>query len=210
MSWAQQVDTFAETARAVGAIVVAIDDPSLPGLGAWDLHALAAHTLRAVTTLESYLSEPEPTGEPPLADASAYFSAYLDLRSADPVRVDAAVAERGRTGAAASTLPAIATDFTELSAALVPQLMSGGPDRLIASPWGAIRVGDYLRTRSFELVAHGLDLIAATGSDQRLPESALRDALSLLAEIANRRGLTPDLIRVLTGRDADGVLPLVQ
>jgi uncharacterized protein (TIGR03083 family) len=210
MTWTQQVETFAETAHVVGSMVAAIDDPTLPGLGEWDVHELAAHTLRALTTLESYLAQPAPTDEPPLADASAYFTAYLDVRRADPARTDAAVAERGRSAAAAQGLADIAARFGELATELIAPLQAAGPDRLVMSPWGAMRLTDYLRTRLFELVAHGLDLIAATGNTHRLPDTALRDALSLLVELAERRGLAPGLIRVLTGRHAGGVLPLVQ
>lgn len=210
MTWARQVATFVATAKAVASIVDDIPDPTMPGLGEWDLHALAAHTLRALTTLQGYLGEPEPADEPPLADASAYFAAYLEMRSVDPVRVDTAVAERGRSGAAALSVADIARRFDDLAEALDAELTAAGPDRLIVTPWGAIRLGDYLRTRSFELVVHGLDLVAASGSTQRLPDASTHDALSLLTEIAHRRGLVPELIRTLTGRDGADVLPLLQ
>ncbi len=210
MSWNEQVASFTKTAHAVGLIAATIDDPTKPGLGEWDVHALAAHTLRALVTLETYLAEPAPADEPALADASAYFTSYLAVRSADPQRVDAAVAERGRTTAAATPMSDLASQFDVLAAAVQPLLLAAGPDRHVATPWGPMRLGDYLRTRSFELVVHGLDLAAATGTPAAIPEAALADTLRLLCEVSQRQGIAPDLIRALTGRTVPDVLPLLR
>jgi hypothetical protein len=210
MSWNEQVERFTETAHAVGLIAATVDDPTKPGLGEWDVHALAAHTLRALVTLETYLVEPAPADEPALADASAYFTSYLAVRSVDPQRVDAAVAERGRTTAAATPMSDLASHFDVLAATVEPLLIDAGPDRHVATPWGPMRLGDYLRTRSFELVVHGLDLAAATSAPAAIPEAALADTLQLLCEVSQRQGIAADLIRVLTGRSGPNVLPILQ
>jgi hypothetical protein len=66
---------------------------------------------------------------------------------------------------------------------------------------GAIRLVDYLPTRSFELVVHSLDLARATGI--RLPEKVYRQldvALDIAVGVAKRRGAGFELLLVLTGR----------
>ena len=60
----------------------------------------------------------------------------------------------------------------------------------------------YLVTRIFELVVHGLDIGAATGRPYAPPAPALADALGLAVNVAVLRGRGADLLLALTGRRA--------
>ena len=75
------------------------------------------------------------------------------------------------------------------------------PDRIVTVIGGlTIPLSEYLRTRSFELVVHSIDLSRATGIPTGLPEEALEAAAALAAGIAVSRGQGEDLLLALTGR----------
>ena len=65
----------------------------------------------------------------------------------------------------------------------------------------ASRLGDYLETRTVELVVHTSDLAAAVGREAHLPEAAVRRTLEVICEAAvlNGRGLAA--VRQLSARD---------
>jgi hypothetical protein len=67
-----------------------------------------------------------------------------------------------------------------------------------------MRVRDWLPTRTFELVVHGLDVSAATGLPFDPPEPVLAEAVTLAARVAVAVGDGPAVLRALTGR---GSLP---
>ena len=209
MRWDEQVDLFRETASSVVPLVVAIDDPVAPGLGEWTVIELAAHTMRALLTLERYVAG-APVDAPALDDAAAYVAAYLAARS-DDAGFDAAVAARGRDSVAAfgddaGAAFAAATDR-------VGDLLDGVDGSLVvATPIGSIRLTDYLRTRVMELVMHGMDLAAALAVEWHPPRPALTDTLRLLVEVAVRTERGEDLARLLGGRDGNParVLPVIR
>ena len=60
----------------------------------------------------------------------------------------------------------------------------------------------YLVTRIFELVVHGLDIAAATGQPYEPPAPALAESLRLAVDVAVLRGQGVDLLLALTGRRA--------
>ena len=62
-----------------------------------------------------------------------------------------------------------------------------------------MRLGEYLRTRTFELVVHGLDIGAASGVDPGFARAPLVDATGLAAEVAVLTGRGPDLLLAMTG-----------
>ena len=81
--------------------------------------------------------------------------------------------------------------------ALVDSLADDHP---VGTPWGEMRLADYLPTRTFELVVHTLDLVGAVGLVSRVPESALSVVLGLFAEAAARSGRAEELLMALAGR----------
>jgi uncharacterized protein (TIGR03083 family) len=166
---------------------------SAPGLGSWNVRSLAGHTARAILTVENYLDQEEP-GDVTIATAEAYYTTvYLSFTD------DAAVAARGvEAGEWLGENP-----VAQVSAALAratAAIRSQPANRIVSIGGMGIRLGEYLRTRVFELVAHTIDLSRATGLPHTLPPSAVEDAVTLAAAVASRRGSGENLLLALTGR----------
>ena len=77
---------------------------------------------------------------------------------------------------------------------------SAPDDAMVGTPFGEQRLADYLRSRTAELVLHGLDL----GTDVEPPNIALEQCGAYLLGVAQWKGHGLDVIRALTGR---GSLP---
>ncbi len=165
-----------------------------PGLGDWDLRALVGHTSRSLVTVIEYLKGPAPNG--PLVDAPGY---YLAVRDVSATAGAEAIVERGRQAgrdlgddpaAAVSALVATACSDVEQAGDPVISVIGGI----------CITLSEYLQTRVFELVVHGLDIARATGRDYRPSEQVLEAATVLAARIATRSGRGGSLLLGLTGR----------
>ena len=164
-----------------------------PGLGVWSVRELIGHTCRALLTVEHY-SGPEPGTPARLARPADYFLEALKDRS-----IHDAIAERGADAAAAlgeDPLSAVAGVVDGVSR-LVDSLPDDHP---VGTPWGEMRLADYLPTRTFELVVHTLDLAGAVGLVSRVPEPALSVVFGLFAEAAARSGRAEELLMALAGR----------
>ena len=185
---------FAEAAAAYAELVAAIgsDQWAGPGLGEWDLRALVGHTSRSLITVETYLGQPAAMED--LASPAAYLAA---IGTVDP----ASVVDRGRAaGAALGDDPASAVRV--LVDRVLP-LVAGGHDPLITTVGGGMRLRQYLPTRTFELVVHGLDIARAAGLPAPDYSPALLTAvLELAAAAAVLGGRGPELLLALTGRTA--------
>jgi hypothetical protein len=206
-AWDDVLAGYRVVAEGVAGLVATIADPAAPGLGEWTVVELAGHTMRALTTVEQYLAA-GPAGPPQLEDAAAYVTAYLDARRSDP-ELDAQVAARGRQSV--GTLgDDPGAEFSATAARVLALLASVDGKVTVATPWGAIELTDYLRTRVMELVMHGMDLAAALSVEWNPPPAALTDTLHLLADVAVRTGAGPDLARMLGGRPASDVLPIIR
>ena len=166
----------------------------VPGQGDWDMRALVGHTINALLTVEQYITIP---AESESADrAEAYYEAAAQMVAAD----EAAVLQRGiDAGVALGDDPAAA--FADI-ADRVPKLLTGHPDALIRTIAGGMWLRNYLPTRTFELVVHGLDICAAAGLPADPPEPALRRTLELATSLAVRRGDGPCVLFAFTGRSA--------
>lgn len=81
-------------------------------------------------------------------------------------------------------------------------LCGADADRRISTPLGPFRIADYLRTRTLEVVAHGIDIARAIGvTPWEPPANALADSIALLGELAVIRGDGPALLMAMTGSD---------
>ena len=163
-----------------------------PGLGVWDLRALVGHASRSVVTVIDYLDRP--AGTATLASPVDYYTSSV-VAAVDPD----AVVERGRgAGAALGDDPAAAV--RRLVATVTGKLPAFDDDYVMTTIAGPMRLSDYLPTRTFELVVHGLDVARATGLVSSYDEAVLADAATLAARIAVRTGRGQDLLLAVTGR----------
>ncbi|WP_413449892.1 maleylpyruvate isomerase N-terminal domain-containing protein [Georgenia phoenicis] len=195
-----QVTLYLDTARAYVDVVrlVGPGDWARPALGVWDVRSLVGHTARALTTVVEYLAAPEPSDGDGVLTAPAYLLAFA--ASPDKAAADAAVAARGReAGLALGADPAGRT--AELADEAVRALASVPAGRLVATRFGRLRLEEYLRTRTFELVVHGFDLVRALDlPGDLLPRPAVDGALELAAQTAAAAGHGPQVLAALTGR----------
>ncbi|HET8867281.1 MAG TPA: maleylpyruvate isomerase N-terminal domain-containing protein [Agrococcus sp.] len=174
-----------------------------PGLGEWTLCELIGHTSRALSTVVDYLAQPAPP-QITVGSATEYLEVVLRRRGDDE-----AIMLRGRTAAAAlGDDPASA--IAELATAAVHAVEAAGTDRLIAVGGGpdpvAMALGEYLRTRAFELTVHGIDIADAAGLEWAPAPAHVLDALHLAAANASARGAGVEALRLLTGRRPDAGL----
>ena len=168
-----------------------------PGLGTWDLRALVGHTGRSLVTVAEYLPTRADTVE--AASPAAYFAQASRLDASDGS--GALVARGVAAGEALGDDPA-ATLHASYAAATAALDELAGSDPVISTFCGGMRVSDYLPTRTFELVVHGLDIAAATGIELAPPPAALAEAVGVATQSALELGLGADVLLALTGRRA--------
>ncbi|TQK28833.1 maleylpyruvate isomerase family mycothiol-dependent enzyme [Arthrobacter sp. SLBN-53] len=194
---------FYSAARSFEQLVRGLDtaDWNGPGLGDWDLRALVGHTSRSLVTVIEYLKGPALTG--PLVDAPGYYLAVRDVSGAAGAE---AIIERGRQAGrdlgddpAAAVSALVATACSDVAQAGDPVAQAGDPVITVIGGIG-ITLSEYLQTRVFELVVHGLDIARATGRDYQPSEQVLEAATVLAARIATRSGRGGPLLLGLTGR----------
>jgi uncharacterized protein (TIGR03083 family) len=189
-------DTYLATAEAFCELVERLpDDLAGAGLGEWDLRSLVGHTSRALLTVSTYLEQE--AGEVELESAAGSGAA---ARGAPAAAEPGAVAERGRqAGATLGDDPAAAV--RAMLEAVADALVGAPDDRTLPTALGVMRLGDYLPTRTLELVVHGDDIAAATGVAWDPPADAVSTAAAVVAEAAVLTGRGRDLLRLLTGRE---------
>ncbi|MFM2069977.1 MAG: hypothetical protein RLZZ623_240 [Actinomycetota bacterium] len=164
------------------------------GLGEWTVRQLAAHTLRAFTTIEIYLAS-EHTVDVDLETATNYFRVAL----ADPT-VHIGIAERGREGALTLTDPV--GEARAVADRVLAVVDGTDPERVVETFVGGLAFREYLAGRVVELTLHTTDLQAATGQPIVAADSAAEVSFHVLAPLA-----TPtELIRSITGRASVNVL----
>jgi uncharacterized protein (TIGR03083 family) len=189
---------FADAAATVADLLDRLDPAAWdgPGLGEWDMRALVGHTSRSLVTVLTYLDRP--VGEDRVGEAVEYYALIKSgalAVTADP----AAIVERGRqAGAQLGDDPAAA--FRALVGPALAKVAEVGPDAVVETIAGGMRVDRYLTTRTFELVVHGLDIAAAAGEHVEFAPDVLGDALGLAAAVAVRLGDGVPVLLALTGR----------
>lgn len=163
-----------------------------PGLGEWDVRSLVGHTSRALLTVETYLARPAAVVE--VASAVDYYAAARSLATS------AEVATRGRdAGEALGADPAAAVSI--IAGRVVPLLDACDGSEVVTTIVGGMRLGDYLPTRTFELVVHTADLARALHLPIDPPATAASQALRLVADLAVVGGVAGPLLLAATGRD---------
>ncbi|RFA12272.1 hypothetical protein B7R22_15800 [Subtercola boreus] len=189
------VANFHQAADAFVALVGRITDDQwdLPGLGEWSVRSLAGHTTRAILTVETYLGhdDAERIGLPTAEDYYALI--YRDFSDAESVA--ARGVEAGRW-LGEHPVQQIRDALARASAAI-----DAAPSGRVVSVGGhGIALTQYLRTRSFELVVHSMDIGRAIGQPHGQPVGCVTDATSLAARIGARAGQGEDILLALTGR----------
>lgn len=184
-AFSDAAEWFVRTAALVG------DRWDRPGLGEWDMRALVGHTSRSLLTVETYLARPAAAAE--MASAADYFRATR-AAAAGP-----AVAARGRdAGAALGADPAAAV--AEIAARVLALVDTQDGSELVTTIAGGMRLGDYLPTRTFELVVHTADLATALGVPPDVPATSAAQALHIITDLAVADGLAGPLLLAATGR----------
>ncbi|QIG41972.1 mycothiol maleylpyruvate isomerase [Nocardioides anomalus] len=189
--------TYLEAAHAFADLVAQLP-PSLegPGLGEWDLRALVGHTARSLVTVSDYLRRPAPSV---VVGSAAEYVAGLGAASQDP-----AVTRRGvEAGQMLGDDPAGAVRL--LLDSVTADLARADLDQVVTTYAGGMRLREYLPTRTFELVVHGLDIAHAVPLPWTPPAAALRTTVRIAADVAVLRGEGPLLLRLVTGREPGGV-----
>jgi uncharacterized protein (TIGR03083 family) len=190
--------TYLEVAGSFADLVASLPASlSGPGLGEWDLRALVGHASRSLVTVSDYLRRPAASVD--LETAADYVGGLAVAANDDPGVVRRGIEAGGMlgddpAGAVRLLLDAVAAD-----------LARANPDQLVTTYAGGMRLRDYLPTRSFELVVHGLDIAAAVPARWNPPPAALSEALHLAAEVALRRGEGSLVLRLITGREPGGL-----
>ena len=189
---------YAAAARAFADLVDRLPATAYdgPGLGDWDLRSLVGHTARALVTVRTYLDQP---AEEAAVDSAAEYLTRATGTATDP----AAVLERGRAaGAALGDDPA--ASVRDLVDEVLAKVAEFGDGYVLTTVAGPMRLVDYLPTRTFELVVHGLDIARAAGVEATYPEPVVTQAVTLAGQVAVRTGRGPDLLLALTGRQPLG------
>lgn len=137
-------------------------------LGEWTVRELAAHMTMAVGSLARKLGEPEPARQE---------LALLDWPAVTATQ--AATIDEDTRAIETGDLPGL----YDRAAALYEERIAGASDdRLVPTRFGAMRLADFLVTRTVELVVHTDDLNAATGLAVPYDRQALAACTRLLAD----------------------------
>jgi uncharacterized protein (TIGR03083 family) len=164
-----------------------------PALGVWDVRSLVGHTSRAILTVEQYLGA-DPAPEVTAPDAEEYYvRVFNDYTDND------AIAARGVEAGKALNEDSGAQLEATLRRALV-LIEKNGPERVVAIGAIGIPLGEYLRTRVFELVVHGMDIARATNQEHGIPADVVANVADLAARVAVRKGDGEAILFALTGR----------
>jgi len=191
-SWEESRRGFRHAARWFERTVEKVGDRwDQPGLGEWDIRALVGHTSRSLLTVETYLGRPAETVE--VSSSADYY------RVTSEIAKSSAVAARGRdAGQALGSDPPSAV--AETVARVVPLLDSRDGTEQVTTIAGGMRLGDYLPTRTCELVVHTADLATALDQPLDLPAEAAAQTMQLINELAVSAGLAGPLLLAATGR----------
>ena len=173
---------------------------------------LAGHlALAGVLLVERLLDEPDPRSPHPVT-AGEY---YADFEGSEDVDSELNVAVRERSHAVAvhgrEHVLALTSDTLER---LTDRLATEPADRQVSSRGLALRLDDFLRTRSVEIAVHVEDLELSVGLGPGLtaadpvpdmPDDVVADAVDVLVATAVTRHGAQAVLTALTRRERDHV-----
>ncbi len=190
--WQRTLAAFAEATHWFQEVLAQVGDRWCePGLGEWDMRALAGHTSRSLLTVETYLGKPAGAAE--IASTAAYYAATRQIAAGPDV------AQRGRdAGHALGDDPVAAV--ARIASRVLPLVAGLRGDELLTTVAGGMRVSDYLPTRVFELVVHTADLAVALGVAAEPPAGPAALALGLVSDLAIAGGQAATILLATTGR----------
>ncbi|MFJ6611314.1 sterol carrier family protein [Streptomyces sp. NPDC091289] len=147
-------------------------------LGDWTVRELAAHVAMGLDSVSRSLAQPEPPGPKPEVPLLEWPSAT----AAHAARISEDVEEL------AAGRPDLTTLYEEAEAGFTEAVpASGTGERLLLTRVGAMRLTDFLVTRTVELIVHTDDLNEALGSEIPYDRQALAACTRLLADaVADR------------------------
>ncbi|GAA3530681.1 hypothetical protein GCM10022419_007120 [Nonomuraea rosea] len=192
LSTAGQAVALLETSE----VAEAWEQPS--ALAMMTVGGLAGHLAYQIFSVSSALREPESRTAPiPLLEhyaRAAWIGAPLDGEVNAGIRAKGTdVAAEGAAALAARARTALAEQRTELAK------RAGDHEVFMPQTGWALRLDDFLVTRTLELAVHMDDLAVSAGLDvQELPEAAFDPVLVLLTRLAARRHGQAALLRALT------------
>jgi uncharacterized protein (TIGR03083 family) len=168
-----------------------------PGLGEWTVRDLLGHTVSsALRQVPAVLAGRAPMLVVPSPEG--YFAAAHRAPKELVAAARAASTEDARSTGRGLTADALSAFVGQATAALAEV----SDDDLVPTPVGGMRVRDWLPTRTFELVVHGLDVASAAGVEVMFDLGAQAEAAALAARVAVAIGEGPAVLRGLTGRAA--------
>jgi uncharacterized protein len=169
-----------------------------PGLGDWTLRDLVGHTTgSALRQVPGVLGTP---GDTLAVSSPEGYWAYARTAPADlyAAAVAASSTDARATGRSLGDRPL--DQVREFAGRATQALATVGDDDIVATPAGGMRVRDWLPTRTFELVVHGMDTAAAAAVAADFAPEAVAEATTQAARLAAILGDGPAVLRALTGR----------
>lgn len=187
--------------RVIGGRGVAAKWAEQSALVGYSVGGLAGHLARAVLTVDRYLDQPAPVGEP--VDAASYFVRVLGGH--DPVASDLHRAVRNRAVAEAAEGPtALVARVAAARRDLQVRLgATDGAATIAVLDDAVMSVEGYLQTRLVELVIHLDDVAVSVGEDISLEitQEAYAAVASVLSQVAVVRAGGLATVRSLARRE---------
>lgn len=166
-----------------------------PGLGEWTLRELAGHA-----TSSGLRQVPLVLARPADEITRASSEDYWLLAKVAPADVVAA-AHRASSEDARTTAETLDAEMAGTLVGEATQALGRvQDDDLVETAAGGMRVRDWIPTRTFELVVHGLDLARAAAIEFHLTPEVYADVAAQAARTAAVGGGGPAVLLALTGR----------
>jgi uncharacterized protein (TIGR03083 family) len=165
---------LAQFAHVQGAVrTLTPEQLALPGPGEWTVRELVAHVTTALERVSRSMELPEPAGGP---------APQLTLLEWPFSTAPDAAGISDHTRALAGARPDLDALYEETAARFAELVPADAGTRLVTTRAGTMRLGDFLVTRTVELVVHTDDLHRATGLDIPYDRQALAACTRLLAD----------------------------
>lgn len=162
---------FAHVRAAVAALTAQqLEGPS--GLGGWTVRELAVHLTMALSHVSRNLELPEPALAKP--EVTLLEWPFSTAERAGRIAYD--------TAESAADHPDVDALYGEAADRFAALVGAASDDRLLPTRVGVMRLGDFLVTRTVELVVHTYDLNEAAGLDIPYDRQALAACTRLLAD----------------------------